>query len=773
MCPPIFCKGGWILTYGKDEKDGGNSVLQTPDGGYILVGYTQSFGNGGHDVWLIKADSDGNRKWDKFYGGSGSDVGHVIINATDGGYIILGETYSFGSGLNNIWLMKMNTKGEEEWSKTFGGEGLDKGFAIQATKDGGYIIAGITTSSGKGKEDAWIIKTNSQGDEEWSKTFGGSKSDGAYSVRQTSDGGYIITGYTWSFVVTGVKKKKLGFFAAIIQMFFKKKSKEEVWLIKTDARGNREWHRTYGGKRNESGRSVLQTSDNGYIITGRTTTFGAGKDDVWLIKTNSEGKEEWNKTFGDKGSEYGNSLHQVSSGGFIISGYTEPKLGFFSSLSKKRKNSDVLLIKTDQSGNEIWSKTFGGEAEDKGMAVVETIGGGFAIAGYKSSEANGWGNAWLIKTYADGNKEWDQTYGGRGSDGAYSVQQTNTGGYILVGYTNAYGNGGDDIWLIKTNFHGHKEWSRVFGGSQNEYGRSVRETGDGSYIIVGETNSFGSGNYDIYLVKVDTAGNKLWDHTFGGLGDDIGYEVRETADGGCIIAGRTRSFGRGGDDAWLIKTNFLGEKEWSKFYGGSEYDFGRSVQQTVDGGYIMAGGTSSYGSGNTDVWLVKVDSKGNKKWDQTYGGNKADAGYMVQQTTDGGYIIAGETSSFGSRGYSDVLLIKTDSLGNKKWQKSFGGKEVDRGYSVYQTTDGGYIVAGETSSDGEGNNDIWLIKVSPLGKKVWSRTYGGSGVDCGYAVQQTVNGGYLVSGVSTISKFSYDAILILTKPDGKTEPYHQ
>ena len=346
MCPLIFCKDGWILTYGKDEIDGSNSVLQTSDGGYIMMGYTQSFGNGGHDVWLIKTDSNGNKKWDKFYGGSGSDVGYALIDAADGGYIILGETYSYGSGLNDIWLMKTDPEGNKEWSKTFGGEGLEKGLSIQPTIDGGYIIAGITTSSGKGKEDAWLIKTNSQGDEEWSKTFGGSKGDGVRSVRQTSDGGYIMTGYTWSFVVTGVKKKKFGFFTAIIRMFFKKKSKEEVWLIKTDSQGNREWHRTYGGKKNESGRSVLQTSDSGYIIAGKTTTLGSGKDDVWLIKTNSEGKEEWNKTFGEKGSEFANSVMETIDGNFIITGYKEPKMGFFSTVSKiiPDSNSPPLIF---------------------------------------------------------------------------------------------------------------------------------------------------------------------------------------------------------------------------------------------------------------------------------------------------------------------------------------------------------------------------------------------------------------------------------------------
>ena len=197
-----------------------------------------------------------------------------------------------------------------------------------------------------------------------------------------------------------------------------------------------------------------------------------------------------------------------------------------------------------------------------------------------------------------------------------------------------------------------------------------------------------------------------------------------SADGGYIIAGHTRSYGKGGDAAWLIKTGPKGKKEWSRFYGGSGYDNARSVQQTTDGGYILTGGTTSYGSGNTDVWLVKVGPNGKKKWDKTFGGHKADSGYMVRQTMDGGYIIVGETSSFGSRGNSDVLLVKADSLGNKVWQRSFGGKETDIGYSVSQTSDGGYIVTGETSSFGNGNNDIWLIRVGPGGNKVWSKTFG-------------------------------------------------
>jgi hypothetical protein len=205
-------------------------------------------------------------------------------------------------------------------------------------------------------------------------------------------------------------------------------------------------------------------------------------------------------------------------------------------------------------------------------------------------------------------------------------------------------------------------------------------------------------------------GNKLWEKTFGGSGLDWGSSVQQTRDGGFILVGTTTSFGAG--DVWLIKTDANGNKQWEKTFGGSNVDSGWSVQQTSDGGFIIVGNTASFGARWGDVWLIKTDADGNKLWDRTFGGSDWDWGFSVQQTSDGGFILVGETTSFGA-GEADVWLIKTDADGNKLWDRTFGGSDWDWGFSVQQTSDGGFIIVGATRSFGAGDYDVLLIKSRP------------------------------------------------------------
>jgi hypothetical protein len=204
-----------------------------------------------------------------------------------------------------------------------------------------------------------------------------------------------------------------------------------------------------------------------------------------------------------------------------------------------------------------------------------------------------------------------KTYGGTYTDWAYSVQRTSDGGYILAGYTYSFGAGGFDIFLIKTDANGNIIWAKTYGGTDWDVARSVQQTSDGGYIVAGWTRSFGTGYYDIFLIKTDANGNIIWAKAYGGTNNDTAYSVQQTSDGGYIVAGRTGSFGAGGLDIFLIKTDANGNIQWAKTYGGTDWDEAFSVQQTSDGGYIVAGTTWSFGAGGPDIFLIKTDANGN------------------------------------------------------------------------------------------------------------------------------------------------------------------
>jgi len=347
--------------------------------------------------------------------------------------------------------------------------------------------------------------------------------------------------------------------------------------------------------------------------------------------------------------------------------------------------------------------------------------------------------------------EWEKTLGGSDFEFAESVRQTADGGYIIAATTLSYGAGLYDLYIVKTDTSGNLTWEKTFGGSDLEYARSVEQTTDGGYIIAGATKSYGAGQADFYLVKTDASGNKTWEKTFGGSGYDQAYSVQQTTDGGYIIAGETTSYGAGLADFYLIKVDASGNKTWEKTFGGSDYDHAYSVRQTADGGYILTGSTISYGVGG-DVYLVKTDASGNKEWEQTLGDGDYEYAESVRQTTDGGYIIAGATESYGA-GQTDFYLVKTDASGNKTWEKTFGGSSWDDGFSAKQTTDGGYIIAGGTGSYDE-NGDAYLVKTDASGNKEWEKIIGGSDYDCARSVEQTTDGGYILVG----DTYSYGAV---------------
>jgi hypothetical protein len=357
--------------------------------------------------------------------------------------------------------------------------------------------------------------------------------------------------------------------------------------------------------------------------------------------------------------------------------------------------------------------------------------------------------------------EWNQTYGGTGDDKAFSMVQTSDGGYALAGYTNSSGSGYYDFYLVKTDANGNMQWNQTYGGTGDDKAFSMVQTSDGGYALAGYTNSSGNGGYDFCLVKTDSNGNMVWNHTYGGSGNDEAYSVIQTSDGGYALAGYTTSSGAGLADFWLVKTNASGDMVWQKCAGGAKHDIAYSVIQTSDGGYALAGRTMSFGPGENNFWLVKRNSTGDAEWNQAYGRGVDDEAYSVIQTAEGGYALAGYTCHPGGLGGYDFCLVKTNSNGDMQWNQTYDLRVDDEAYSVIQTSDGGYALAGTTASLGAGYFDFWLVKTNSSGDMVWNQTYGGAGYDEAHSVVQTSDGGYALAGyTSSYGVGGYDFYLV-------------
>ena len=401
----------WQKKYGGTDYDQALDVKQTNDGGYILVGSTQSFngdvsGNhGANDIWVIKLGSNGTLQWQKSIGGTGSEEANSIVQTTDGGYIIGGWTGSTNgdvvetNGGFDYWVIKLNSIGEIQWQKTYGGTQYEYINDIQQTSDGGYIIAGFTSSDNGdiidfhgGSTDCWLIKLDSLGTIQWQKTLGGTNSDYATSIQQTTDGGYIVAGYTYSNDWDVTFNHGLN----------------DYWVIKLNSLGNIQWQKTYGGTSNDQASCIRQTADGGYIVTGNTESNNGditgfhGSMDFWIVKLNSIGTIQWQKALGGSNYDEAYNIELANNGEYILTGR-------------------VASTNWNVTGNH----------------------GGFDF--------------WVVKLTNSGNIKWQKTLGGSQYDQSYRVQQTNDGGYIVVGWsasidgdtTNSNSQGSADVWVVK------------------------------------------------------------------------------------------------------------------------------------------------------------------------------------------------------------------------------------------------------------------------------------------------------------------------------------
>ncbi len=371
----------------------------------------------------------------------------------------------------------------------------------------------------------------------------------------------------------------------------------------------------------------------------------------------------------------------------------------------------VSTLAIAQTPNTLWTKTYGGASSDKGCSVQECINGGFIITGRTRSFGAGDYDVYLIRIDANSDTLWTKTYGGNGCDEGYYIQECTDEGFIITGATTSFGAGSYDVYLIRTDSNGDTLWTKTYGGTTDDWGCSVQECTDEGFIITGATTSFGAGFSDVYLIRTNADGDTLWTKTYGGTTDDWSNSIDKCTEGGFVITGTTKSFGTGSSDVYLIRTNADGDTLWTRTYGGTNNDEGWSVQECAGGGFIITGMTRSFGAGSYDVYLIRTNTDGDTLWTRTYGGTCCEYGNSVDKCTEGGFIITGMTTSFDD-GYENVYLVRTNSDGDTLWTQIYSGIGCAWGCSVQECAGGGFIITGMTTA---GNSDVYLIRISETG----------------------------------------------------------
>ncbi|QMU29526.1 T9SS type A sorting domain-containing protein [Adhaeribacter radiodurans] len=865
----------WDKTFGGTKDDQLIAVQPTPDGGYLLGGYSTSENNGnksapskgGADYWIVKIDAQGNKVWDKSYGGNAGEILTLIQPTKEGGYILGGSSTS---GINgdktessrggaDFWFLKIDTYGNKLWDKTIGSRAIDHLSAFYQTSDGGFILGGSPSAdiggekseNSKGYNDFWVVKLNADGSKAWDKTIGGEGNEILYAILQTLDGGYILGGWSNS-EPAGDKTAS-------------KKGDSDYWVVKLNAKGTIQWDKTYGGKGVDELKTMQPTRDGGFILAGdsksdksidksednRDPTFddyGEHSTDFWLVKIKADGTELWDKTLGTSEFDLLTSLQQTSNGGYILGGYSSSGISG-DKTEVSRGGSDYWVLKLDNHEkqtqkiffdsipdiNYVQQKTLSLKATaTSGLPVSFSVVQGPATVKGNTLTFTGQGGLVIVKATQAGNADfypatevnhsfmlnnsqtWSVRFGSSDGDPLTSVIKTSDGGYLAGGYSLSGKNGDKtqnsqgsaDYWIVKTNRYGKKLWDKRFGGTGPDYLSRVIQTLDGGYLLAGSSLSGKNGDktqtsqhgHDYWIIKIDAAGNKQWDKRYGGTGADRLIKVVQLKTGEYMLGGYSNSPASGDksqnswgeNDFWLVKIRATGTKIWDKRYGGSQDETLGSFTETRDGGFLLGGDSFSEISGDktqanrgsNDFWVVRVDKDGNKLWDKTFGGKGGEKAITVGRSHGENFFIAGSSTSGksndksqdlrGNIGASDFWIVKIDAKGNKIWDKGFGGDNIDFLEAGTYTFEGSYVIAGtsysgataDKSEENRGRSDYWVVKIDANGNKQWDKTFGGMREEEVSTVFQTTDGGLLVGGHSD-SEISGD----VTQPEQGRSDY--
>lgn len=631
-------KAGKVV--GVDEIDdytdeaifGEPELTVTSDDGYVLAVTIEK--NSDSYLWLARMDSDWEEVWNETVEISKTG-GYWVSETSDDGIVVADQ---------NGVVRLIDTSGSEIWNSEI------EGTASLGTEDGGNIVATIADSNGK--QTLELVKTASDGTEAWKKVFDISE-PADYEVNE--DGTITID--------------RSGLYTASLV------GDENVLIIKTDTDGNETENVTISLSKME-GYSVQKLADGGYLVAD------PGLARSGLAKIDPDGGEAWNAEFDFSAWDGSYEVLDLSDGGKLL---IAPE------------GDDAVLAEVDSEGSEIWSADFDVSDWDGGYEVLLLKDGSHLLIAPECDKPH------LVKMTPDGSAVWSVELDGTNWDNGYGFYEFGDGDYVIV--TTAVSDPDQELLLMRVDSDGSEIWTKTFGeASSSEEGFDVEMASDGGYVAVGTSEV--EGNRDLLLVKADSQGEEVWTKKFDRSLDDRGSSVQAIEDGGYIIVGTTKTE-EDGSDLWLMKVDGNGEQIWEKTYGGTGDDEGFCVKETSDGGYILVGSREAFGGLGKNLWLLKTDADGNEVWNNRFGGVGDQVGRSVQETSDLGFIIAGYTDN----GDVDALVIKTDTDGGLLWDMTLGGADRDLARAAIESGEG-YTFTGFTESFGAGGTDLWLVRLS-------------------------------------------------------------
>lgn len=741
----------WNKSIGGSSYDFiGSSILEMNDGNVVISGNSSSIdgdmdgiGHGGgqyvFDIYLAKLDiNNGNILWNNCYGGGGDDFLYVntasfanarvsaknVVKTLDGNIAFAATSNELGStgneqlADNNVWVVKVNSaNGSIIWDRSYGGSGADGASALMANEDGSLSVFGTTYSidgdlhgerypQNHNLGAMWLINLAPCDDSItlYKEICGGDSYD--FNGRLLTESGiyYDTTGNEHcKFFETLHLTVRAGFSAPIA-------STSENMVIAGEGYNSYQWF--FNGDSLSIKASQLLASQSGeykLLVTDSLSCVSDATEYTFIFDGCEAPEGEWAKSYGGSGNDQIFAVRPVD-GGYIMAGQTNSTDGDVRGLHGTA--NDFWIVKINNNGDTIWTKTLGGNGADVASDLRITSDGGFVLVGNSTLNAvvgdvtatrplaSSSQDIWVIKFDADANQEWQYLYGGSGADQSYSIMPV-ADGYIisgLVANASANGtlegtvsNGGVDSWVLKLNTDGTHNWNKRLGAGGADHLYSIKPTLDGGYIAVGYSTynassgtlqetprpmSDGGGN-DVWVLKLDAQGNTVWQKLYGGSGSDIAYSVLPLADGTYIVSGFSASVDgtleniekAGGNDYWVLKLNALGDIEWQKVYGGSGSDQITSYDIIAEAdGYVFAGtsnsvdGQSTGNSGGNDYWVIKTDLSGNLEWQRTFGGLTSDQAFSIVTANDGGYLVAGTAANNSgiadAKGGNDGYVVK-------------------------------------------------------------------------------------------------------------------